>query len=160
MDTTLFYCILTSLFASVFCDDCIRKCEGCEQYLATKTPYRLLANLDDSPRVFDKCEPKKIWMMNRHGTRNCGSSLLENVNNYLKPLRNEIVSQNRKGNNNFCSDVIEQFQHWEFELDPDTIKDLTMEGEDELLALGERFQKRYPGLFPDIYSSKYQVGTS
>ena len=57
-----------------------------------------------------------------------------------------------------CSDIVRQLSKWTPEVENTDEKKLTHEGEDELLELAERFQRRFPKLLPEIYSnSSYKV---
>lgn len=121
--------------------------------LATKTPYRFVANKDDSPPVYAGCSPVKFWSMIRHGTRNPSDSIIRRMNEKLPLLRDEILKRHHEGKGSLCRHELRQLSKWSPQLEESEEKKLTHEGEDELLLLGERFQKRFPHLLPEVYSN-------
>lgn len=121
--------------------------------LATKTPYRFVANKDDSPLMYEGCHPMKIWSMIRHGTRNPSNDIIRRMNDHLPSLRDKIVLHHKEGKGSLCGDEVRQLSKWAPGLEESENKKLTHEGEDELIELGERFQKRFPELLPEIYSN-------
>ncbi|KAK3930957.1 Multiple inositol polyphosphate phosphatase 1 [Frankliniella fusca] len=121
--------------------------------LATKTPYRFVANKDDSPFEFEGCKPLKFWSMIRHGTRYPSVKIIKRMNDRLPVLRDLIVKVHEDGRGNLCEGEIHQLLKWTPQLKEEDEKKLTHEGEDELLELGERFQKRFPELLPETYSN-------
>lgn len=121
--------------------------------LATKTPYRFVANKDDSSPVFEGCIPLKFWSMIRHGTRNPSANIIRSMNERLPTLRDEIVRMHKDSKGTLCNNTLIELSKWTPHLQEVDEKKLTHEGEDELLELGERFQKRFPELLPDKYSN-------
>lgn len=121
--------------------------------LATKTPYRFVANKDDSPPNFKDCKPLKFWSMIRHGTRNPSEKIIKQMNARLPVLRDLIIKIHTEGRGDLCDNEIRQLLKWTPQLKEEDEKKLTHEGEDELLELGERFQKRFPELLPETYSN-------
>lgn len=71
----------------------------------------------------------------------------------LVEIRNKIVAN---PNADFCQDELQDFRNWNpSSLNEDEQKFLVEEGERELFALGERFQKRFPTLLPKQYNAIY-----
>lgn len=88
--------------------------------LATKTPYRFVANRDDSAPtyegklkflflnyealmkncsnslLFTGCNAVKFWAMIRHGTRNPGDDIISNMKERLPIIRDEIVKNHQE----------------------------------------------------------------
>lgn len=124
------------------------------------------------------CSPIKFWSMIRHGTRYPSDSIIRKINERLPLLRDEIIKLHQEGKGilshitlcytllqnpqyrgehshlgSLCSNELRQLSKWSPQLEEEEEKKLTHEGEDELLLLGERFQKRFPHLLPEVYSN-------
>lgn len=139
-------------------DDCHDFSPRYFEYLGTKTPYRLIANLNSSEIRYEGCEPIKIWMMIRHGTRNPGDQLITSMNTQIMQLRDEIVINHEEGKNDFCDGIIQKFEAWSPMVTFNKKKILVKEGEEEMTELAKRFKLRFPELFPNDYSEDfYQV---
>lgn len=139
-------------------DDCHDFSPVYSEYLGTKTPYRLIANLNTSEIAYEGCKPIKIWMMFRHGTRNPGDKMITSMNTQMMQIRDEIVINHEEGKNDFCDGIIRKFERWSPMAAYSKMKHLVVEGEEEMVDLAERFRKRLPGLFPNEYSEQfYQV---
>lgn len=150
--------ICFTFFVAVLAEEeCHQWSKSYPHYLSTKTPYRVVANLNDSKLSFSGCQPTKIWMMVRHGTRYPGAELINNVNNVLYKIRDDIVSGFEEGTNTLCEEVAKRFASWSPNLDMSKKKHLAHEGEEEMIGLAERFQRRLPELFPEVYSSAFKV---
>lgn len=88
----------------------------------------------------------------RHGTRNPKRKVINAINVHLRNIRNEIIE---KRNPKLCSYDIERLRTWESQVNVDEEKHLTFEGNDELLQLAERYQKRFPSLLPELFDEKF-----
>lgn len=79
----------------------------------------------------------------------------------LSPLKERIVQANLNAPNPIlCPDLLQRLKFWHFDVDPKDKKKLVTEGEDELIELAKRLQKRFPELFvknnkPELYNFKY-----
>uniref|UniRef100_A0A8D8ZWM5 Multiple inositol polyphosphate phosphatase 1 n=1 Tax=Cacopsylla melanoneura TaxID=428564 RepID=A0A8D8ZWM5_9HEMI len=115
------------------------------KYLATKTGYRFIQNEDQKPLNFPDCELTKIWGLVRHGTRLPGDKIIAKIKHDLSTLQEKIIDNYSQDKSNLCD--ISMFKSWtpHFELDGDD-KSLTIEGQRELLALGQRLRNRFPTL--------------
>ncbi|XP_034252056.1 multiple inositol polyphosphate phosphatase 1-like [Thrips palmi] len=149
----LFAQLVLSSKTSIVLSECHNGSSLVNVSLATKTPYRFVANRDDSPPTYQGCSPIKFWSMIRHGTRNPSDSIIQRMNEHLPLIRDEIIKAHRKGKGSLCSHELRQLSKWSPQLEEAEEKILTHEGEDELLLLGERFQKRFPHLLPEVYSN-------
>lgn len=138
-----FTVILASLHLGSPCNN------GIQDHLSSKTPYRLVANTDHSPVTYEGCQPEKIWMLIRHGTRNPSKRYIDIMDTRLPIIRNYIV----KSKNSLLKSDIDAFKKWQNKLDDKDEKKLTHEGESEMIELAERMQSRYPTLLQNIYSN-------
>ncbi|GAB0096331.1 multiple inositol polyphosphate phosphatase 1 [Sergentomyia squamirostris] len=142
---------LISLFSrEIFCDiTCFNAKEVIiEQHLATKTPYRVVANKNDEKINFDGCSPIRAWGIFRHGTRNPSKKQIRQMKTTLTEYRDVIVKRGK-----FCEEDLERFRSWNVQVDEEEQKFLVPEGELELIELAERLQRRFPDLMFDQYDN-------
>ncbi|XP_017852801.1 multiple inositol polyphosphate phosphatase 1 isoform X2 [Drosophila busckii] len=124
-----------------------------ESRLSTKTPYRNIANFNDSTPQYTGCHPTRIWSIIRHGTRNPSESVILDAQQRLSELKSLLME---KSPPQLCDEELEQLRHWSWQhLSPQDEKLLVAEGEDELVQLAERMQLRFPSLLPDIYNPEW-----
>lgn len=115
----LFLCFLPYFFVSPT-NSCSNDGYPYENYLSTKTPYRLVSN-NSFERISYKgellkntllidyficlyvlgCEPKKIWMMIRHGTRNPSDNHIVLMKTRLPQIRRLILKSKDLPNGKF-----------------------------------------------------------
>ncbi|XP_065363936.1 multiple inositol polyphosphate phosphatase 1 [Calliphora vicina] len=138
-----------SLKETEFCNEIPRA--DIEQYLSTKTPYRVVANLDDKPINYPGCHATRIWSVIRHGTRNPGKKVIARIKTQLKSLRDHILAVKDV---EMCPKQLESLSKWNFTVTAEEEKYLVAEGEDELIELAERMQNRFPMLLPETYNPK------
>ncbi|XP_004524101.2 multiple inositol polyphosphate phosphatase 1 [Ceratitis capitata] len=128
-----------------------------ESHLSTKTPYRVVANLDDKPITYPECRATRIWSVIRHGTRNPSKEHIEGTKFRLVQLKEQIL---KNPQTKLCPEELIRLRFWNFNISSEEEKYLTAEGEDELQELAERMQNRFPNLLvdeydPDLYYFKY-----
>lgn len=105
------------------------------------------------PPSLPGCTAVRNWAVIRHGTRNPSAKIIRAMNTDLYRFKDQII---RKGR--LCDMDRELFKSWESHLSEDEEKNLVAEGEDELIDLAERYQKRLPDLLSDQYdNSTYRV---
>ncbi|XP_041447911.1 multiple inositol polyphosphate phosphatase 1-like [Drosophila obscura] len=142
--------------------------EDIERHLSTKTPYRAIANYDETPPQYaadftnsipsllstgfakQGCHPTRIWSVIRHGTRNPSKKVILRAQQRLVELQQRLLSQPHP---NLCPAEMEQLRNWSWG-HLNAVEDeklLVAEGEDELIELAERMQLRFPALLPDMY---------
>ncbi|XP_036320051.1 multiple inositol polyphosphate phosphatase 1-like [Rhagoletis pomonella] len=119
-----------------------------EPHLSTKTPYRVVANLDDKPIAYPGCRATRIWSIIRHGTRNPSKEHIEGAKLKLVRLKEQILLNPQT---KLCPEELARLRLWHFNVSSQEEKYLTAEGEEELIALAERMQKRFPDLLPEQY---------
>lgn len=134
-------------------NDCPNVNDHHQKYLATKTPYRFISNKNDSVVYFEGCQPIKIWAVIRHGTRNPDEKYLSKMRLRLPALQTAIISNHRQSKGALCDSELINLTLWSPQIELGDQKHLVHEGEDEMLELAERFQNRFPGLLPDVYSN-------
>ncbi|XP_034124643.1 multiple inositol polyphosphate phosphatase 1 isoform X2 [Drosophila guanche] len=150
--------LATVLVLSVLADPDTQAAAACtslpraviERHLSTKTPYRAIANLDETPPQYAGCHPTRIWSVIRHGSRNPSKKVILRAQQRLVELQQRLLSQPHA---NLCPDEMQQLRDWSWaHLNAaEDEKLLVAEGEDELIELAERMQLRFPSLLPDIY---------
>ncbi|EDW62317.2 multiple inositol polyphosphate phosphatase 1 [Drosophila virilis] len=124
-----------------------------ERRLSTKTPYRAIANYNDSAPLYDGCHPTRIWAIIRHGTRNPSKAVILHAKERLVEIQARLLAQSKP---NLCADELKQLRQWSWaHIDADDEKLLVAEGEDELIELAERMQLRFPSLLPDLYNPEW-----
>lgn len=129
-------------------------------HLATKTPYRCVANTQDqNPIEYAGCQPTRIWSMIRHGTRNPNRRILRAMEGRLREVRDAIVNTQADTNKRtLCDNDRELFDDWLPSKRPDDEMGLVYEGEQEMRELADRMQLRFPSVLPDIWhNDSYRV---
>ncbi|XP_063973930.1 multiple inositol polyphosphate phosphatase 1 [Diachasmimorpha longicaudata] len=121
--------------------------------LSSTTPYRYIANYDDSEIKFKDCKAKKIWLMIRHGTRNPGNSVIKSLGELVR-IKEGVIKQCDSGNCGLTKKQLKRLRDWKTDLKDGDEMRLTEEGENEMIGLGERFQERFPELMPEKYDNK------
>ncbi|XP_078044814.1 multiple inositol polyphosphate phosphatase 1 [Augochlora pura] len=122
--------------------------------LATKTPYRFIANYDDSVLEYSGCTPKKIWLVVRHGTRYPGQKYVLPMIEMLPKLQQNILDNYQKGETTLNDEDIDLLKDWKITFTENDIMRLADEGGNEMIDLAERYQSRFSSLMPEIYSNK------
>ncbi|XP_037726994.1 multiple inositol polyphosphate phosphatase 1 [Drosophila subpulchrella] len=157
-----FYCLFLLLLLHIFVGvawaeegECHRLNRAdIEGRLSTKTPYRAIANYDETPPKFAGCHPTRIWYIIRHGTRNPSEAVILQAQNRLSEIKKSILDQPKPP---ICSAELKRLRQWSWKHlnATEDEKLLVAEGEDELIELAERMQKRFPDLFPELYSPEW-----
>ncbi|XP_075158302.1 multiple inositol polyphosphate phosphatase 2 [Haematobia irritans] len=147
----LFVCIILFSFLvltvkSESCKNITR--EDIESHLSTKTPYRTIANFNDQPLVMKGCRPIRLWAIIRHGTRNPSKKVIKQAKTKLMAIKEELIT---KRDSDLCPEFLQRLNFWQFNVTSEEEKFLVAEGEDELIELAERMQKRFPQLLPEDY---------
>lgn len=150
MKILVFFCLFFLIPTEISCDtECFNlRQENLDHHLATKTPYRVVANKNDEKVIFDDCTPTRAWGIFRHGTRNPSRKQLFRMRTTLSEYRDIILDRGK-----LCDIDKERFRTWNIEVDDAEQKFLVPEGEMELIELAERIQNRFPGLFYDQYDN-------
>ncbi|KAG7198866.1 hypothetical protein KM043_015692 [Ampulex compressa] len=128
------------------------KSYGCR--LGPKTPYRFIANYDDSPLNYPACREKKIWLVMRHGTRYPGINYIRSIANNLLRVRDEILKNYADGKTELSSNDMILLENWKMTYGEEDAMKLAQEGEEEMIDLAERYQTRFPNLMPEIYKNE------
>ncbi|XP_035436952.2 multiple inositol polyphosphate phosphatase 1 [Spodoptera frugiperda] len=123
------------------------------QHLGSRTPYRFRANKNDSRIKYPGCKDTKIWMVIRHGTRLPSRKDLNAVSK-LVDLKYEVLWQHEYGKGQLTNEQFNSLQDWRLNIDPDQDSYLTLEGQDEMILMAERMQKRFPNAIKQKYSNK------
>ncbi|XP_069365747.1 multiple inositol polyphosphate phosphatase 1-like isoform X3 [Maniola hyperantus] len=122
-------------------------------HLGTRTPYRYKFNKDDSRISFPNCKDTKIWMVLRHGTRLPSAKDIVRMNTTLKDLRMDIILHNRKGKGTLNYEQLHWFENWDSDIPLGQEKYLVLEGQDEMILIAERMQKRFPNAIQNKYNN-------
>lgn len=136
-------CLTISLVAS---DKCIIDESLRANNLATKTPYEYTFDPNTNLEFPKNCEPSKIWLVSRHGTRYPSKKGIDAINHVLPGILNSLTKSK------LCAKDIELLEKWQpVNLSPNHAKKLHAEGEKELLLMAERFQFRLKSLLEQDY---------
>ncbi|XP_068629831.1 multiple inositol polyphosphate phosphatase 1 [Battus philenor] len=128
--------------------------EDISNNLGTRTPYRFLSNKVDSKIKYPHCQDVKIWMVIRHGTRLPSAKDIIGMNNTLRDLKYEILRQHKIKTGPLNSKQLDDFEEWSNSLEISKEKFLTYEGQDEMILLAERTQRRFPNAVKKEYNNK------
>ncbi|XP_043281784.1 multiple inositol polyphosphate phosphatase 1 [Venturia canescens] len=150
----LFFIVIVFANLSKGHNDCFTAQDTFECRLGSMTPYRLIANKNDSELNFVGCKPKKIWLLVRHGTRYPGKKWTLKMLKDLPTIWDSILESHSLEQRNLSQEEIELFQKWKFRFSDQDIMHLTEEGEKELVGIAERFQSRFPSIMPEIYTNQ------
>lgn len=123
------------------------------KYLATKTGYRFIQNLNDVPLTFQDCKLTKIWGLVRHGTRLPGDKVIDKMRHHLSTLQKKIIDNFSQEKTQLCD--ISLLKCWEPRVSGnEEEKSLTEEGERELHGLGQRMRNRFPALLNQKFKNE------
>ncbi|KAJ0180635.1 hypothetical protein K1T71_004039 [Dendrolimus kikuchii] len=147
MYITILFTILCSLNEATF------KSNDVHNHLGSRTPYRFRFNKNDTKIKYPNCKDAKIWMLVRHGTRLPSDTDVIGMNTTLKDLKFEILLYHQLGQGELSEKQLSSFEEWSPNVDIEHNKFLTTEGEEELLLLAQRMQKRFPGAIKHKYSN-------
>lgn len=123
---------------------------------ATKTPYDYVAYNNISNGALPGCEAKQIWMVTRHGTRYPSADGLNILTDRLPRVVDTLQKHFEQGLGELCADTLAAMKSGLPSLTLDDKKKLHPEGELEMIALGERYQMRFPSLLRDPYAFKFR----
>ncbi|XP_020812224.1 multiple inositol polyphosphate phosphatase 1 [Drosophila serrata] len=129
---------------------------------SSKTAYQIVKGSDiDRQYLVPGCEPKKMWIFHRHGTRLPKKSMINNaaraaelrdliVNNYK-------VAKTKPDTDALCSTDLLALQMWRWNasITPDQEEYLTSQGYDDLRGTAKLYQRYYPGVLPKEYNDTY-----
>ncbi|CAH0564059.1 unnamed protein product [Brassicogethes aeneus] len=155
----MFKLLLTLCFIAVIdvSFECTNTVYPFEKYLATKTPYRVVANNTFGKLEYEGCKAIKSWMIVRHGTRNPSDGFVLQYNTRLPDILNLIVTNYGHGVSENIEKIspkdIDLLKKWRSKVGQEDAKKLREEGEDEMILISERMQTRFPEVFPNVYSN-------
>ncbi|VVD04147.1 unnamed protein product [Leptidea sinapis] len=132
---------------------CIKP-DDIRNYLGTRTPYRFKHNKNDTRLNFLSCKERKIWMLVRHGSRLPSAKDIVGAQTYLKDLKYEILMQHRNGRGELNEEQLRRLGGWTCDMQVENQKYLTLEGQDEMILLAERMQKRLPKIIKHEYQNQ------
>ncbi|CAG9783864.1 unnamed protein product [Diatraea saccharalis] len=118
-------------------------------HLGTRTPYRFRYNKNDSRIKYPGCRDARIWMIIRHGTRLPSAKDIVGMKDILRDLKYEILFNHKKS-----KEQLKRLEEWSSDIDIEEEKYLTREGQDEMIFLAERMQKRFPNAIKSKYDNK------
>jgi hypothetical protein len=104
---------------------------------------------------------KKIWLILRHGTRYPGKKYMPHMIDDLPELQHVILKNYANGVINMSADDVALFRKWKLSFAQGSAMKLAVEGENEMIDLGERYQARFPILMPEAFNNQtYKVCTA
>lgn len=122
--------------------------------LGSNTPYRCVANYDESPLEYPDCVEKKIWLIFRHGTRYPGKKYIPRMIDDLPELQHVILRNYENGATSLSADDAALLKKWKLSFVQGNMMKLALEGENEMIDLGERYQARFPSLMPEAFDNQ------
>lgn len=76
----------------------------------------------------------------------------------LPELQHVILKNYENGATNLSADDAALFRKWKLSFAERNMMKLALEGENEMIDLGERYQARFPSLMPETFSNQtYKV---
>ncbi|EDW73314.1 uncharacterized protein Dwil_GK17479 [Drosophila willistoni] len=129
---------------------------------SSKTAYQIVkgTNIDKQYQV-PGCEPKKMWIFHRHGTRLSKASDIKKSTR-LEELRDAIVKNYRvlrqkPEENPLCLEDLIAIQMWKWNssITPDIEEHLTSQGYDDLRGTAKLYQRYYPSVLPKPFNDTY-----
>ncbi|KAJ4432670.1 hypothetical protein ANN_21293, partial [Periplaneta americana] len=145
--------IIVVTLPSLLSEKCFSRTQNTHLYLATKTPYRYLTNKNDSVIHYPGCNPIRIWMIVRHGTRYPSGKVIQKMRERLPQLRETVIQNHKSKRGKLCKEELAALQAWSPHVEEADEKRLAHEGEDEMVELAERFQNRFPQILSEIYTN-------
>ncbi|XP_026740044.1 multiple inositol polyphosphate phosphatase 1-like [Trichoplusia ni] len=130
---------------------------GCPyKYHSNKTPYNAVrGDIRDSAIKLKGCEAVSIWGLLRHGKRNPGILFVKQMKDAVA-IRDYVASSYEKGNSSLCAQDVENLRNW---MDDKKTLDkpfqLTDEGYQEALGIGQRFKQAFPKLLSNLEPNDY-----
>ncbi|XP_023323343.1 multiple inositol polyphosphate phosphatase 1 isoform X3 [Eurytemora carolleeae] len=118
---------------------------------STKTPYQYIVDeLDEKENIqpnSEDCQDVQVWSIVRHGTRYPSKEAIRFITKDVVEIRDRILNSS---NSLMCKEDLDNLLSWKPEqLNLDQSKDLHVEGEDELIYMGERMVSRFPNLLAE-----------
>ncbi|XP_011868019.1 PREDICTED: uncharacterized protein LOC105562094 isoform X2 [Vollenhovia emeryi] len=147
----LIFCMVADISLAL---DYSKRSGSHECRLGSKTPYRCVANHDESPLAYPDCVEKKIWLILRHGTRYPGKKYIPRMIDDLPELQHVILKNHANGATNLSADDVALFRGWKLPFGRGHMMKLALEGENEMIDLGERYQARFPSLMPEAFDNR------
>ena len=110
------------------------------RWMSTKTGYRQIAKQlpKAEPLDLEECSAVHLWTVVRHGTRYPSKAAIKLMMEDLPELRDKIIN----AENNLCSEDVELLRNWSVKVENSVSKNLHVEGESEMILLGERWLQR------------------
>uniref|UniRef100_A0A6B2E6E2 Multiple inositol polyphosphate phosphatase 1 n=1 Tax=Phlebotomus kandelakii TaxID=1109342 RepID=A0A6B2E6E2_9DIPT len=130
------------------------------RHYATKSAYQIIKS-GDSSRYYNipNCEPKKFWMLSRHGTRLPSAKDMQKLRGLID-LRDQIIENYEKRRSKpdmgaLCDADYHAIKNWRWDsnLTGNFDNFLTVQGWNDLKFLAKHYQRILPNLLPNIYTS-------
>lgn len=125
---------------------------------ATKTAYEFAKGAQTNNDYYvPNCEPKKLWLLSRHGTRYPSAKEIKYMAD-LQNLRDEIldnydVRRSKPDRGALCDGDLAGFRNWEWDHNITAEYDqyLVWQGWEDLRFLAKSFQRRFPQILGNYY---------
>ncbi|XP_037028749.1 multiple inositol polyphosphate phosphatase 1-like [Bradysia coprophila] len=100
------------------------------------------------------CNPSKIWMSGRHGSRFPFEGDLPNLRSELPVLQRQILTNYNEGRTSLCASDFDLIRNWQFNPDitEENAEHLSPSGWNEMKEMAQRFQAAFPTVLPSTYS--------
>lgn len=128
-------------------------------HFGTKTAYQIIKGSDSQRQyVVPNCNPVKIWILSRHGTRLPSVKDIKELKE-LSNLRDEVVKnyeerRTKPDEGALCDEDLELIKNWNWNpnISGDYENFLTVQGWNDLKYLAINYQRIFPNLLENIYA--------
>ncbi|XP_017128590.1 multiple inositol polyphosphate phosphatase 1 [Drosophila elegans] len=129
---------------------------------SSKTAYQIVKGTDiDKQYLVPGCQPQKMWIFHRHGTRLPKKSMINKAPRVAELrdliINNYKVAKTKPETDELCqTDLLAiQFWKWNSSITPDMEEYLTTQGYDDLRGTAKLYQRYYPSVLPPVYNDTY-----
>ncbi|XP_016980736.1 multiple inositol polyphosphate phosphatase 1 [Drosophila rhopaloa] len=129
---------------------------------SSKTAYQIAKGTDmEKLYLVDGCQPQKMWIFHRHGTRLPKTSMIKKAPR-LEELRDLIinnykVAKTKPDTNALCQTDLFAIQLWKWNssITPDMDEYLTTQGYNDLRGTAKLYQRYYPSVMSPVFNDTY-----
>ena len=126
------------------------------RWMSTKTGYRqIVKDLERETKLeVPNCSPVHLWTVVRHGTRYPSKKAIRLMRGDIPRLRDAILAAE---SGDLCDEDRKLLGDWNIDVDPEQAKHLHVEGDSEMILLGERWLSRLPELLAHYHEAGFTL---